>query len=426
MLKRVALFSSKKEFFTFLVICLALFSMSFLYQYYKLSQLQKHKTTLVEATVLNQYFKHTPHKTYQVLKLKTTDGHTFYTTASKYFKNIKGKEVIVKLWMQHITFLEYLSRFYAKSRFVKIFSNKTLFSSLSKSIASQHTDKTLATIYQALFLATPLTHTLYERFSALGISHLFAISGFHLGILSGVIYLILSFLYIPIQKHFFPHRNKMIDIFVLTSIILFAYMSFLHYPPSLVRAFMLMIVGFVLYQRGFKVISLQTLFVAVIFIIILAPQLLFSIGFWLSVLGVFYIVLFFVHYPALSWKAQLFLVPLWVYAMMLPLTLYIFGNFSLWHPFSILISILFTVFYPLVLFLHLIGFGNLLDSFLSTLTTTPLQTLHVELPFWVVSLFLIFSFGTIFSKKIHYILIALSTTIFFYALFYEDFYLFAL
>jgi competence protein ComEC len=269
----------------------------------------------------------------------------------------------------------------------------------------------------ALFLATPLTHLLYERFSTLGISHLFAISGFHLGILSGVIYFILQLLYSQLHSNYFPYRSLPNDLFLATSIVLLGYVFFLEYPPSLVRAYALMVVGFILYTRGIQVIAMQNLAVAVMIILVFFPTLLFSLGFWLSVAGVFYIMLFFIHFQNLSPKQQLFIIPFWVYIMMLPITLYIFGNFSLWHPFSIGISIIFTLFYPVSILLHLIGMGNIFDPILNFLTITPIKTLHIALPHIVFYLYMLVSFLSIFSKKILFIALLYSLFIFLYALF---------
>ncbi len=416
MLARIELFETKKEFLIFFAIVLSVFSLNVAYEYYKFSRLTSTKSTVLEAKVLNEYLKSTSKKTYKVIKLKTDDGHIFYTTASVRFRSVKGKRVRIKVWMQSVSFLDYLKGFYTKGWFLEVYPDTSLKTAIAKMIASQHDDTTLARIYQALFLASSLTYELYERFSALGISHLFAISGFHIGILSAVVYFLLSLFYTPLQNHFFPYRSKTRDLFFLTAAVVFIYMHFLGYPPSLVRSFGLMVVGFFLYDRGFVVISMQSLLVAVLLIIAFFPLLLFSLGFWLSVLGVFFIMLFFFHFKALPTWQQFLAVPVWVYLMMLPTSLYIFENFSLWHPISILMSIAFSVFYPLVLFLHLIGFGGLLDPILQTLVSFDLTITQIRIPQPVWIAFLILSFVSVWSKKTMRVSLFFAVAIFSYAL----------
>ena len=58
----------------------------------------------------------------------------------------------------------------------------------------------------------------------------------------------------------------------------------------------MLIIGFILHDRGFKIISMQTLFLTMAILIAFFPRLAFSIGFYLSIFGVFYIFLFLLHY----------------------------------------------------------------------------------------------------------------------------------
>ncbi len=126
---------------------------------------------------------------------------------------------------------------------------------------------------------------------------------------------------------------------------------------------MMMVVGYVLYDRGIKVISMQTLLITLLLLLALWPTLLFSMGFWLSISGVFYIFLFLKYFDDLKrWQMGLG-IAIWVYLMMLPLSLYLFETFSLAHPLSIIWTLLFLPFYMLSLGLHVIGFGGLFDSF---------------------------------------------------------------
>ncbi len=413
---RPELFETKKELGAFLLFLLFLLSLSLLYQYSKYATLTATPSSVVHAHVLNEYLKTTKKKSYKVIKLRTDDGHIFYTTASKNFRSVKDKEVSIRLWMQHVTFLEYLRGFYARGWFLKSTADTSTKSNLAKMLEKQHENPLVARIYQALFLAKGLTHEMYERFSAFGISHLFAISGFHIGILSGVLFFLLQLPYKLLQRYYFPYRNKNRDLFFLTALILLGYMHFLNYPPSLVRAFGLMAVGFFLYERGLRVISIQTLFITLLLLICLWPPLLFSLGFWLSVLGVFYIMLFFIHFQKLSFWQQFFALPVWIYLMMLPTSLYIFGNFSVWHPFSVLVSIGFTFFYPLALLLHLFGAGGVFDTLLESLLQFQFHNIRLFLPFFLWALFLLLSFVALFAKRVSFLLLGSAFVIFAYAM----------
>lgn len=207
-----------------------------------------------------------------------------------------------------------------------------------------------------------------------------AISGFHLGVLSAVLFFFFGLFYKPLQQRYFPYRSGSRDLFIIVALFLFLYVWFLDFTPSLLRSFAMLIVGYFLYDRGLKVVSMQTLFLTVLLLIAFMPKLLFSIGFWLSVSGVFYIFLFLIHLGEMKKLSIFLLLPIFVYLSMLPFSLYIFGTFSLWHPLSILWTTLFTLFYPLSIVMHFVGFGEIFDGWLLKLLSlgeNP-QTLHVR------------------------------------------------
>jgi competence protein ComEC len=231
-------------------------------------------------------------RTYQVLKLKSDSGLNFYTIASKKLPLIKGKKVEMEIWAGGISFLEYLRTFFGFSKILRIYDDDSLQEKVAQNIASQHQDENLSQLYNALILATPLSRELQTHFSALGVSHVIAISGFHLGLLWAVLYFLIKYPYRWLQARYFPYRNMKRDTFLLIVCVLFAYMLFLETPPSLLRAFGMLVVGFFLYDRGVEIISMQTLFVTILLLLSLFPTLIFSLGFWLSSFGVFYIFLF--------------------------------------------------------------------------------------------------------------------------------------
>jgi len=418
-LENIELLSSKRDFFTLLALLFFLLFLSLSYQYYKYHKLTKFDSQITNAVVLKQYTKikqtkKGKQKRYEVLKLRSNYGFTFYTIASKNLQNIKQRTIQIEIWTTKISFYEYLRTFFVFSKILKIYKDNSLMSSISNAIASQHRDKNVSAVYEALFLAKPLPRDLQKQFANLGISHLIAISGFHLGVLSFILFLLLKYPYKFLQNRYFPYRSYTRDTFFITASILLTYMLFLSSPPSLLRSFIMLIVGFILYDRGMKIISMQTLSITILLILALFPQLLFSIGFWLSVSGVFYIFLFLLYFKHYSKIVQFLLIPFWVYFLMLPYSLTIFGNFSLYHPLSILYSTLFTLFYPLALFLHLIGFGNLLDPIVTMLLYAKLNAHQEHLHIGYLGVEIILSLLSVFSRRALLLLLIYVGSIFIY------------
>ena len=413
MLQKISLFTTKRDFlFAFLMLVLLSFY-ALLIEYNNYKHLTHFDTQLVRATLLKHYKKETS----TVLKLKSEDGAIFYTKTKK--KNlVVGENFLLEVWAGKISFYHYLKGFYAYSKIIKTSSQSTYKTACNTAIAQQHKSPEITAIYQALFAAKPLSASIQKQFSSLGISHLIAISGFHLGVLSGVLFFLLKYPYQFLQNRYFPYRNQKRDIFIIISTILLSYLLFLDTPPSLLRAFTMLIIGFVLYDRGFHIISMQTLLLTTLLLLALFSRLFFNVGFWLSVAGVGYIFLFLIHFQDLQKKWQFLLLPFWIYLMMLPFSLALFGNFSLYHPLSILWSTLFTLFYPLSIFLHLIHAGDLLDTpleYLLHLETHTKQILFSSL--WLVP-FGVLSLGAIYKKSLLMLTFVYTSAIFFYALSY--------
>ena len=191
--EKLSLFNTKKEFFIFILACGFIFTYALLIEYNNFKNLTKFDSSIVTATVLKQYektklTKKGKTKTYQILKLKSQQNFTFYTTKSKKFPHAKGSKIKLEIWAGKITFYEYMSSFFTFSKVIYLYKTPSLKQKLNHYISSCHEDKNISAIYQALYTATPLNHKLQQTFSYLGISHLVAISGFHLGVLSALLY----------------------------------------------------------------------------------------------------------------------------------------------------------------------------------------------------------------------------------------------
>ncbi|MDD5400723.1 MAG: ComEC/Rec2 family competence protein [Sulfurimonas sp.] len=417
MIDRVSLFTKKRDFFLFLLTSTFILIFSLLIEYRNYKEFIRFDSALVEATVLMQYTKTKESKTYQVLKLKSDDGLTFHTTSKKSLQDVKGKKLQLEIFIDKIGFYEYLTQFYVNSKLLQIKENSAPKQKVNDFIANAHENKNIANVYQALYTNESVDKDTQNSFSNLGVSHIVAISGFHLSILSALLYFLLRPIYRFFQNRFFPYRNSKIDLFIIVVSVLFAYMLFLDSPPSLVRSFGMFVVGFVLYDRGVEVFSMQTLLVTILLLLAFFPRLSFSLGFWLSAGGVFYIFLFLIHFK--SWSAfwQLMGISVLVYIFMLAVSLFIFQNFSIYHPLSIILSLLFTPFYPISILLHFIGFGDFFDSFLEWLLVLGRDGAKVELNLYLFLLHVLISFAAIWSRIAMWVLIAFSSFILVYAIY---------
>lgn len=417
MIQKVPLFTKKRDFFLFILLSLSIFGISVFIEYRDYLEFSRFDSVLVEATVLKQYTKTSKNQTYQILKLKNSDGISFYTRTKKSLQNVKDKKLKVEIWPKELNFYAYLSSFYANSKILSIEDFNSTKQDLNAFIASSHEDKNIANIYQALYTAEDVDQNTQTAFSNLGVSHIVAISGFHLGILSALLYFVLKPLYAFMQERYFPYRNSKVDIFVIVAVVLYSYMIFLDSPPSLVRSFGMFVVGFILYDRGLEIFSMQTLLVTILLLLAFFPRLAFSLGFWLSALGVFYIFLLMIHLKHLSAFLQMLAISIFVYLYMIPISLYVFQNFSIYHPISIPLSILFTPFYPLSIALHIIGYGDFFDGFLIWLMRLGENGSKVELNFYIFMLHAALSFVAIYSKRAMFALTLFSGLIFIYAMY---------
>ena len=423
MIEKVPLLNTKRDFYLLALLTFFLLFYSLLIEYNNYLHLTKFDSCIIEAQVLKQYTKTKQTKkgktqTYQVLKLKAQKGFLFYTSVSQKTPQIVGKKIKLEVWMGDISFYEYMSSFYSFSKLLYVYKKTSFKEKLQSFIASQHTDKDITSIYNALFSASGLTPQLQTQLSSLGISHLIAISGFHLGVLSALLFFLIKFPYKFFQEHYFPYRSYTRDSFVVIALVLLSYLIFLDFPPSLLRAYGMLLIGFILYDRGIEVISMQTLFLSVLILLALFPRLLFSIGFFLSVSGVFYIFLFILYFKHLGKLWQFFLLPFWVYICMLPYSLVIFGNFSLYHPLSILWTSLFTLFYPLSLLLHIFSLGDILDPILKWLLSIKLDTIEMKLGYGWLGVQVVLSLTALYKKSFVSLLFIFDMAFFIYAVYY--------
>jgi competence protein ComEC len=408
------LFDSYREAAIFILLMATLFSYN-IYQKHRLfKEVTASKFYTTDATVLKQYQKSKKNgKTYHVLKIKSDDGYSFYTTNHEDLKDINGRNISTGFITDKIDFRSFISGFYAPSYDIRLYEKEGSFKDkINDFITSQHKSLKMKELFSALFLAKPISKELRADVSNLGISHLIAISGFHLGVLFTLLYFGFRYIYRYFQDRYFPYRNIKFDLTVLILILLFGYMYMLSFVPSVVRSFVMMAFGFFLYHRSYKIISFEVLFVTVLFIIALIPEFLFSIGFWFSVSGVFYIYLFLYHFSYLKTWQIFLLLNFWVYIAMLPVIHYIFPSFTLYQLFSPFLTMLFSIFYPLEMLLHILGEGDMLDSLILKLFSFKATIFEIKTPLWFLLLYLLSSILAIFHKSIIFVLLGLDLIFF--------------
>ncbi len=379
-LERVDLFDRKSGLlFTLFLFLIASLSLSWEYLQYR--ELTRFDDPLVRASVIDQEVRLIGEKPMTSIKFRLENGANVRCAMSPYLRDLRGREVLLGLWVGKIGFLDYLRGFRARGVIEEVYPQLSLKERWYRTIASHHEDRWMQELYGALFVATPFSQELQELVGAMGLSHILSISGYHYGIISLIAYFLIRPPYRWLQGRYFPYRHGNRDLFFVVAGILFFYLWALEFIPPMVRAFGMLMVGYWLYDRGIKIVSFQTLLVAVGVMLAFFPKLFFALGFWFSAFGVLSIFIFIRYYE--HWKPwQIFLaLHLWCYLVLLPISLAIFGKFGWAHIGSIPLALLFNLYYPAVLALHLTPWGDLFDPWLLRLFEA--GDIHtVAVPMW--------------------------------------------
>ena len=390
---------SKNSLF-FTLFLLFVFMINILFNYLSYKELKKEYIFETKAEVLNIY----PKEKFDVIKLKG-DGFEFFASFSK-DENIKKLDFLnVVFDTRNITFYTYLKGFFTKILyFERGEKNNSVKEKIIKNIEENHDDFMIRELFNALFLAIPVSSELRDIITAYGIAHVVALSGFHIVVLSFVIYWILYFPYSFLQNRYFPYRNRRFDILLITMAILFYYLLLTDIVPSLLRAFVLFSLGLYLLRSNIKVISYLTLFYTFLIVIALFPQYIFNIGFWFSIFAVFYIYLF-IQYFKNGNKILLYIFfNIWMFLIFNPIVHFFFAQTAIEQFYSIPITIFFTIFYPLEIVAHIFNISSYFDDYLKIFLENKIYVYEVFTPFYFFVLYIIFSFLSIWSKKSFFIL----------------------
>ncbi len=412
------LFKDTKEFLVVSAILLTIIlaRVLFLYQdYLNFKNLNSYYYTT--AKVINIYQQNQNKK---LLKLKSiSDDFSFYLSTNKDIKI--GSIVKAKIRLQDdTTFINYLKGFFAYGDIINTLKQDSFSPKepLINAISKQHTNSQIANFYSAIYLAKPLSKNLRQKVATLGISHLVALSGYHLGILWSIILAVIYLPYRYLQQRYFPYRNRDFDLGIFIILILALFMLFVGSPPSLIRAFIMLLIGWIVLILGLELISFKLLAFSTLLILAIFPKLIVSFSFLLSVIGVFYIFLvlkYFKDYHPLL--ISLIVIPIGIFVLIFPIAHYLFPISSKYQLLSPILSVIFIPFYPISALLHLLGYGNIFDNYLIYIFNLPKDYIEVTIPTPLIVLYAILSVLSIFNKRVFFITFALALIVTIYSIF---------
>ena len=203
-----------------------------------------------------------------------------------------------------------------------------------------------------------------EIFSNAGVSHLLAISGLHIGMVSLFLFFILRFFNLSFRASF-----------VISLVFLYFYTFLIGASPSVLRAVIMysMFIFSFLVKRKAKILNSFAL--AGIIILLWRPLMLFSIGFQLSFIAVFAIIIGFktfnikaVSNKALNYLKQVFFCSFFVTLFLTPTVSHYFGKIYIlsifynvilipFFAFILAVNFLLIIFSPLVAVAQGLGLG---------------------------------------------------------------------
>ena len=383
-----------KQIVTIFILFFALL-INILLEYSKYLEFIDEEVFETKVEVLNIYQK----DDFDILKLKTSNFE-FFTSIPKNQEIKKFDLLNILIVSRNIDFIDYLKGFYTKTiYFDELQKEQTFKDKIIKNIENNHQDEKIIELFNALFLAVPVSKELRDVITAYGIAHVVALSGFHLVVLSFVIYWILYFPYKFFQDRYFPYRNRKLDILLITTAILFYYLILTDIVPSLLRAFVMFCLGIYLLRSNIKILSYMTLFYTFLIVIVFYPKYIFSIGFWFSIFAVFYIYLFIQYFKNYNkWLLYVFF-NIWMFLIFNPIVHYYFPQTSYEQFYSIPITIFFNFFYPAEIFAHIFGFSDYFDEYLKIFIEYKIFVYEVFTPLYFYILYLFVSFLSIWSKK---------------------------
>ena len=317
---------------------------------------------------------------------------TIYSTSHS---NQLNRLVVVEIPTKRVSFKGYLYGFYLPPYFIFWDGN---YPEWYRQIALQHKSPTIAHLFQALFLGGGVEGEVRAKLGALGVAHLLALSGLHLGLIAGGVYLLLFPVYRFFHRRFFPYRNSFIDLGTIIIFISLLYLFFTGSPPSLARAVGMEIGGFLIWVGRGRLTPVGVLGIGGVIAFLLSPSLVWSVGFLFSVVAV-YLILLYLEQWGTGWKSWLFLMP-YIQLSMIPLVHHFFTPFSPMSILSPFFSLLFPIFYFGELIFHCIGIGGITDWIVEGILELAQPIYHFSTPPFLYYLFIGIILGALVNRRL--------------------------
>ncbi|WP_297937259.1 ComEC/Rec2 family competence protein, partial [uncultured Campylobacter sp.] len=369
---------------------------------------------ILQAKILQNYEKtNAKGKIYRVLKLKTRD-FSFYTTTRADFDAGANEQILIGAENKSVKFKDYLSGSffmpsYGTSELRYVTSSELLRDQIYDFIAAQHESEKMTELFTALFLAAPVGKELRTDVNFYGVAHLIAISGYHLGLIFGFLYFVMRPAYSYFQARYFPYRNAKFDLSAAIFAVLFCYLALIGFVPSFLRAFLMSLLALFLLARNVRVVSFELLFTVICAAVAMMPSLLFSVGFYFSSLGVFYIYLYLRHFgERFSNLTHAILLNFWVFSAMILPVVYFFPLVSAQQLAVLPLTPLFSLFYPISALLHVFDAGGTLDEYLLEFLSWRAKGVNLSVPFWLFLLYNALSLARVKSKILAAVIVLLN------------------
>lgn len=353
-----------------------------------------------KVEILNIYEK----PTNNILRLKAQD-FDFFANIDKSEEIKKSDMLNIAIVSLNISFWDYLKGFYTTIiYFDKIEKTPKFIDKIIEKINSNHEDEMIKELFQTLFLGTTISKELRDICTNYGISHVIALSGFHLAVLSFTIYWVLYFPYSFFHQRYFSYRNKKYDLILISLVFLFYYLILTDIIPSLLRAFVMLVLTIYFLRSNIKIVSYINLFYTFLIVIAFFPKFLFSLGFWFSIIAVFYIFLFIQYFKNLNKYFQIIFFNVWMFLVFNPIVHFYFPQTTYEQFLSIIINILFAIFYVFEIVAHIFGFAIYFDGFIKDFLSYEMNVFIVKTPFYFLVIYIFVSFASIFNKNIFLIM----------------------
>ena len=406
MLEKPKFFLNLKEFGLSMFILFLLFLLRLFFFYQDYSEFKAKPFFYTDVQVIQAYEKWNDDEYHTILKVYSPILDLNFFSRTKIRANEINKKIRLKLFPhKKMSFFDYLGTSFMFSKVNTIYEEQeSTKGDFLAFVEVQHDSKIIASFYKAIYFATPLDKVLRTQVSSLGVSHLIALSGFHLAILSALLFFLIRPFYRIFQKRYFSYRFDLHDVGLVVLLILASYVWFVDAPPSLLRSYVMMLVGWILLVLGLELLSFTFLATIILVLVVIFPKMLLSLAFWFSVAGVFYIFLLLKHFSKLNKTLMTLFISFGIFILMLPIVHMVFPVVSTLQLSSPFLSLVFSFFYPISMALHLFGMGDLFDPLLVKLFALKSDGSMFLLPFEYGLAYVFFSSLSIYSKKIFYLL----------------------